>query len=1280
MSGDLGALVISLTAETVQFHDALTKAATKMDASMGQMVQSVTSLQKPLAQVDSALGAFGVNLRNVLGLAAGGAFAGLISGSIDSAAHIQRLSNSTGILAGELAAMKGAAAAGGISIDDVAKASTKFSKAIETQNEDTGQAQKALAAMGLSLEELKDQSPAEQMHTVAQRMNEFADGTGKAAAQQVLFGKSGTEIATFLQVYGEQLTLTKDGYAEYARNALAFEQSLGKLKAGSQAIVTHYAQELLPSMQGVVNGFLAMNGEAKDGFSVMSVLGEVIRTLALGVATAAYGLKDFANTITGTVSSALKASALDMRGAVVAYREMDAKSGDLAISYHKFVDEVTKGSKWFGDASDGVKNMGEAAANTKPKIDLAAQSTSKAADAAQKWLESLQHNIDKLTLTETELLKLEARQKGLGASADALIETYVEYKTAMEAAKKADEEAESQLKKNIEAAVHFHDELVKKTVALGESEEAAMKYEARLKGLGDTEDDNIRKLFDAKNALEEHKKVVAAITADWNAYVQSLQQANNKTTEAVAAWAAGNDKLRDQISVMGATKEAVELLAAANKLESLTRLGNLLEDTQARQNYLAALKTQYDEQVDLILSGAEREAMVAESKAASEAILKNYEDTAKSINKTLTDNLYDALVGKGRSFGEQLKSFLENLFKNLILRPILQPVSNYLSGLYQEGTSAVGGLFGSTGLFAAGSAYGNDPNSPAAQFGGYGGVAASGGSWAGAIGGAAIGGAITSQYGSRSPYPGMVAGGIVGYAATAGIAAAGTALAAGATAATAATTAFAAAAAAVPVIGWIVAAIAIIASFAIKPGGGPKSGGSGVAMYDSSGGMTYSGRGYDPIGPFYTPNDQDANLQKFVGGIGDRYRSTIAALGGKSAAVSFGIGYDMDQQGTAPNRLGTYVGVNGHQVYGFRDMDLGRDPATLQSRMSVEASRMLLAAVQASELPADVAKLLNGLMPAALGSDQISNVLAYAAAFHGLPKAIQDGLAGVTGLNINPETSINLAKFGAAYAAVEQIINADPSKDVQGVVDAANATAIEKFRAQGSALTDLAKNFDGSADAALNLAQATATYYNNMVQLLAALEQSSAAFHAQIQDTQRTFLLDVLSDGEKQAYFRRDFDAQRAVIDLAKSNPGMADPAQVQSAAAKARQDLIDWWATLSVEEKRQQQSTFNAQLGDLDSQVTEANKAIGEAIKAANDPKNPDSPMGQVKASFDAFMLDMGKWLADNRAVATSQTDAASAMQDAADTMQGAANTQLAAAQTPILVEVSGGGGEAGQ
>lgn len=182
------------------------------------------------------------------------------------------------------------------------------------------------------------------------------------------------------------------------------------------------------------------------------------------------------------------------------------------------------------------------------------------------------------------------------------------------------------------------------------------------------------------------------------------------------------------------------------------------------------------------------------------------------------------------------------------------------------------------------------------------------------------------------------------------------------------------AAVAIPVIGAVVAIAALFGFFGKK--GGPKVGGSaGTSVDVASGDLSDLGGER-----FFTPNQADSQLQSVVKEIGTNYAKVAKALGATTGNASFKLGFDTDPKGTADNRVSASASVNGQEVYNVHDVGVGRDDQALQDRLTLEAKRATLAALQSSDLPKYLANILNEVDAYTADSDAIDNILKEAAA------------------------------------------------------------------------------------------------------------------------------------------------------------------------------------------------------------------------------------------------------------------------------------------------------------
>ena len=239
-------------------------------------------------------------------------------------------------------------------------------------------------------------------------------------------------------------------------------------------------------------------------------------------------------------------------------------------------------------------------------------------------------------------------------------------------------------------------------------------------------------------------------------------------------------------------------------------------------------------------------------------------------------------------------------------------------------------------------------------------VGASGASLAVANGVGALGGdALGTLIAANGGWAGVSAGvGAAGAGAAGGAAAGGAVAAGGAGAGLGAT-----AAAVIPVVGWVIAAAALLyAAFGQKPGG-PKAEGF-----------------YNPYNSdrYFTRNTSEvANAsKKAAAGIQSQYDSLVGAFKGQGG-VQFGLGFAADPIGDAPTMLNIGVGKNGQALTNFTRNDVGRDQADLQQAIAEESTRAILLGLQQAGIAGKIGDYLASLGDVArLSADQVAEAIA----------------------------------------------------------------------------------------------------------------------------------------------------------------------------------------------------------------------------------------------------------------------------------------------------------------
>ncbi|MBK8688970.1 MAG: hypothetical protein IPN24_11195 [Betaproteobacteria bacterium] len=370
------------------------------------------------------------------------------------------------------------------------------------------------------------------------------------------------------------------------------------------------------------------------------------------------------------------------------------------------------------------------------------------------------------------------------------------------------------------------------------------------------------------------------------------------------------------------------------------RLHDILTDRLAStgaDDYTAALERQIETLDKLRGAKGADEAAKAATKAADE-----WQKAADSIRDSLTDALLRGFES-GKDFASNFAATLKNMFSTLVLRPIIQgilaPVAGGLGGLLGSGNAAASGLGSVGNLFGGGSLL---------NLGGIGDAIFGGG------GGAAFGAGVSSPTVLDAGRPSSAG-------LSAGWRAAGMALHAQHDGG-----------AAIPVIGAALAVASMFGAFSSK--GGPKQAGTA---------------GYGGFYPGETSATGNSAVQTIVTATEASYKQLLSGLGG-SGSAAFTLGYDTDPAGTADSRVSAGALVNGQSVYSLRDLDVGRDEEGLKAALETESKRALLAALQASDLPAQIAAVFDTVAAESASSAEIDNLLAFGAAM----KVVVDAVGG----------------------------------------------------------------------------------------------------------------------------------------------------------------------------------------------------------------------------------------------------------------------------------------------
>ena len=169
-----------------------------------------------------SLGALGASLSV-------GSMLAFVKNTNDGVDALNDLKDATGASIENISALEDVAARTGTSFDTVGTALIKFNGALNDAKPDSDVV-RALKAIGLEAETLKQLDPAEALRRTAVALGDFADDGNKARLVQELFGKSLREVAPLLNDLKEKGSLVAKVTTEQAEEAEKFNKQLFELQ------------------------------------------------------------------------------------------------------------------------------------------------------------------------------------------------------------------------------------------------------------------------------------------------------------------------------------------------------------------------------------------------------------------------------------------------------------------------------------------------------------------------------------------------------------------------------------------------------------------------------------------------------------------------------------------------------------------------------------------------------------------------------------------------------------------------------------------------------------------------------------------------------------------------------------------------------------------------------------------------------------------------------------------------------------------------------------------
>lgn len=212
-------LVAEMSLNTARLQADVGKATAIMSRGMKQMASDVALLKNSIAGVVSV-----------------GAITAIVKSALDMGSALSDASKKFGVAASELSKLQYAAKMSGVEFEGVGNSMKFLSKSMSEAEDPGSDAARAFKALGISLKDIKGQSPDKVFELVADQMAKFSDGANKTALALALFGRAGADVLPMMENGAAGLRDMKDRAVELG--VALSEDQIDKLDKYGDAIDT----------------------------------------------------------------------------------------------------------------------------------------------------------------------------------------------------------------------------------------------------------------------------------------------------------------------------------------------------------------------------------------------------------------------------------------------------------------------------------------------------------------------------------------------------------------------------------------------------------------------------------------------------------------------------------------------------------------------------------------------------------------------------------------------------------------------------------------------------------------------------------------------------------------------------------------------------------------------------------------------------------------------------------------------------------------------------------
>jgi|GEM_PF-4277105 len=394
---DLAALQVQLELQSAQFTQGMQDVNSQLD-----------KLNKSVASSSALITKFGVAL---VAAVASSAVTGAFRQVIDGMDEMSKAAQKVGTSVESLSALAFAADMSGVSFETLQTSLGKLSQNLQDVENQTSNAGKALAALGVSGGDTADQALAK----IADGFAAVPDSAKKTALALELFGKAGKELIPLLNEGASGIDELKNRAAELGivldgdttKKAEDFNDALSEIQAAGKGVLTQITIGMLPALQDLARSFANMLSTSNQWQDFGQVIGGAFKGI-VSAGIAVIGVFKAIGTYLGMVLAV----------------NQQVFSGDFAGAWQTFKDGWSDVGSVAKDTSKAITDMWKAVTPPEEVTKDQEQVTKNANAMAKafgvlggeaKKVKKVKEELDPLTKAFKELIDLSEKRQASGA-------------------------------------------------------------------------------------------------------------------------------------------------------------------------------------------------------------------------------------------------------------------------------------------------------------------------------------------------------------------------------------------------------------------------------------------------------------------------------------------------------------------------------------------------------------------------------------------------------------------------------------------------------------------------------------------------------------------------------------------------------------------------------------------------------------------------------------------------------------------------------------------------